>query len=110
MSEFQKFAISFIKVMLNVLVLLCVVYNIVDNFYFIWNQYFNFVDCGLRVVGSSVNGLGTNSSDADMCLILSTREVRFGFSYLVMFWLVFHKIKFVLSFHRLTSKLKLCIF
>lgn len=34
-----------------------------------------FLDCGLRVVGSSVNGLGTNSSDADMCLILSTREV-----------------------------------
>lgn len=34
-----------------------------------------FPNCGLRVVGSSVNGLGTNSSDADMCLILSAKEI-----------------------------------
>lgn len=36
---------------------------------------FSLSDCVLRVVGSSINGLGTNSSDADMCLILSAREV-----------------------------------
>ncbi|XP_015912539.2 poly(A) RNA polymerase GLD2 [Parasteatoda tepidariorum] len=34
-----------------------------------------FPNCGLRVVGSSVNGLGTNTSDVDMCLILSTTEI-----------------------------------
>lgn len=35
-----------------------------------------FPNCGLRVVGSSVNGLGTNNSDVDMCLILaSTVEI-----------------------------------
>ncbi|GFY55794.1 poly(A) RNA polymerase gld-2 homolog A [Trichonephila inaurata madagascariensis] len=31
-----------------------------------------FPNCGLRVVGSSVNGLGTNSSDVDMCLVLAS--------------------------------------
>lgn len=46
---------------------------------------FVFLDCGLRVVGSSVNGLGTNSSDADMCLVLSAREV-FYFTFLILFF------------------------
>ncbi|GBL95681.1 Poly(A) RNA polymerase gld-2 A [Araneus ventricosus] len=31
-----------------------------------------FPNCGLRVVGSSVNGLGTNNSDVDMCLVLAS--------------------------------------
>ncbi|KAM7311626.1 poly(A) RNA polymerase gld-2 homolog A [Ixodes scapularis] len=31
--------------------------------------------CGLYVVGSSVNGLGSNSSDMDMCLMLTDSEV-----------------------------------
>ncbi|XP_035229544.1 poly(A) RNA polymerase gld-2 homolog A-like [Stegodyphus dumicola] len=34
-----------------------------------------FPSCDLRVVGSSVNGLGTNNSDVDMCLILSSMEI-----------------------------------
>ncbi|XP_054710871.1 poly(A) RNA polymerase GLD2-like [Uloborus diversus] len=34
-----------------------------------------FPHCGLRVVGSSVNGLGTNNSDVDMCLVLSPAEI-----------------------------------
>lgn len=44
-----------------------------------------FSDCGLRVVGSSVNGLGTNSSDADMCLVISAREVLVYFTSLIPF-------------------------
>ena len=32
-------------------------------------------DCGLYVVGSSMNGFGNITSDMDMCLMLSQSEV-----------------------------------
>lgn len=34
-----------------------------------------FPQCSLHVVGSSVNGLGTNTSDMDMCLMLCNYEI-----------------------------------
>jgi len=34
------------------------------------------VDCGLYVIGSSMNGFGSSSSDMDLCLMLSHAEVR----------------------------------
>lgn len=34
-----------------------------------------FPQCGLYVVGSSLNGFGSDSSDADMCLMLTENEV-----------------------------------
>lgn len=35
-------------------------------------------DSGLYVVGSSVNGFGSNESDMDMCLMLTNNEVMFN--------------------------------
>lgn len=32
--------------------------------------------CGLYIVGSSMNGMGSNSSDMDMCLMLTNHEVN----------------------------------
>ena len=34
-----------------------------------------FTDCGLYVVGSSMSGFGTKSSDMDLCLMLSPHQV-----------------------------------
>lgn len=34
-------------------------------------------ESGLYVVGSSVNGFGSNESDMDLCLMLSSDEVLF---------------------------------
>ena len=36
---------------------------------------FFFAVCGLYVVGSSLNGFGTNSSDMDLCLIITNKDV-----------------------------------
>ena len=38
--------------------------------------HFYLVDCGLYVVGSSMNGFGSRTSDMDMCLMLSQSEVN----------------------------------
>ncbi|VDD88521.1 unnamed protein product [Enterobius vermicularis] len=32
--------------------------------------------CGLYIVGSSLNGFGTNSSDMDLCLMISCKEIN----------------------------------
>ena len=32
-------------------------------------------DCGLYIVGSSMSGFGTKTSDMDLCLMLSPYEV-----------------------------------
>uniref|UniRef100_A0A0N5AZZ2 NTP_transf_2 domain-containing protein n=1 Tax=Syphacia muris TaxID=451379 RepID=A0A0N5AZZ2_9BILA len=42
--------------------------------------------CGLYIVGSSLNGFGTNSSDMDLCLMISSKEVL-SFPYLFCFLL-----------------------
>ena len=33
------------------------------------------VDCGLYIVGSSMSGFGTKTSDMDLCLMLSPHQV-----------------------------------
>ena len=43
-------------------------------------------DCGLYVIGSSMNGFGSSSSDMDLCLMLSHAEVT-GFTSHLMFTL-----------------------
>lgn len=35
--------------------------------------------CGLYVVGSSLNGFGTNSSDMDLCLMITNKDVSLVF-------------------------------
>ena len=41
-------------------------------------------DCGLYVVGSSMNGFGSRNSDMDMCLMLSQCEVNKNFCLMCM--------------------------
>lgn len=38
-------------------------------------KYKHFSVCGLYVVGSSLNGFGSNSSDMDLCLMITDKEV-----------------------------------
>lgn len=33
--------------------------------------------CGLYVVGSSLNGFGNNSSDMDLCLMITNKDVSY---------------------------------
>ncbi|KAH9377765.1 hypothetical protein HPB48_012180 [Haemaphysalis longicornis] len=40
-----------------------------------WKEESNEKICGLYVVGSSLNGFGSDSSDADMCLMLTEEQV-----------------------------------
>lgn len=39
------------------------------------------IDLGVFIVGSSANGFGTNSSDVDICLMVSHEEVLNEFNY-----------------------------
>lgn len=41
-----------------------------------------YVVCGLYVVGSSLNGFGNNSSDMDLCLMITNQDVRLLYIYL----------------------------
>lgn len=35
----------------------------------------HFIGCGLYIVGSTLNGFGANSSDMDLCLMITPRDV-----------------------------------
>lgn len=37
----------------------------------------HFAGCGLYIVGSTLNGFGNSSSDMDLCLMISNKEVGF---------------------------------
>lgn len=39
------------------------------------------LDCGLYIIGSSLTGFGSCTSDMDVCLMLYNREVSFDLQY-----------------------------
>lgn len=42
------------------------------------NVMVSFAVCGLYVVGSSLNGFGNNTSDMDLCLMITNKDVSFA--------------------------------
>lgn len=58
----------------------------VSAIYSIWIMTSLIAVCGLYVVGSSLNGFGNNSSDMDLCLMITNKDVSCcSYFYLFLF-------------------------
>lgn len=58
----------------------CKITNLLFKFRFSIKLFLK-IDLGVFIVGSSANGFGTNSSDVDICLMVSHEEVFNRFNY-----------------------------